>query len=305
MNEILPSLNGLRAFEAAARHMSMTRAADELAVTPSALSHQIRSLEDFLQVRLFERGTRKIALTAAGRRLQPGLEAGFTHIREAVAVLRAPSNPNVLVVSTPPGLTAKWLAPRLYRFSTRHPDIDVRITSSAERADFHNDGIDVAIRNMPLDPPGEPGLVFEPLVEITYLPVCTPGFLEARGPFDTVGQVAKVPLIHDDTFANKALLPRWRDWFAHAGAKVPDVARGLRFNSSDHALSAAAEGAGILLAQDIHAHDDLRSGRLVVAFDMPFRPGRAYNLVYPDHPANPETVAAFAEWVKEEVDKQA
>src|SRR5690242_5860927 len=124
----MPPLSALRAFEAAARHLSMTSAARELNVTPGALSHQIRGLEELLGVRLFERRVRSIALTAAGRQLYPGLQVGFGRIRDAVESLDAAAQPNVLVVSTSPGLTSKWLAPRLYRFGAAHPDIDVRIS---------------------------------------------------------------------------------------------------------------------------------------------------------------------------------
>src|SRR5215213_2575013 len=120
----MPPLNALRAFEAAARHLSLTKAAAELNVTAGALSHQIRGLEDLLGVKLFERGVRAISLTAAGRQLYPGLQTGFVHLRDAVANLAASDSDRVLTISTPPGLTSKWLAPRLYRFAAAHPETD-------------------------------------------------------------------------------------------------------------------------------------------------------------------------------------
>src|SRR6201986_1470196 len=156
MHTAHPPLSALRAFEAAARHLSLTRAAAELHVTPGALSHQIRGLEELLGVKLFERKVRAIALTAAGRQLYPGLQTGFGHIREAVEGLRVGAQPNVLVVSTSPGLTSKWLAPRLYRFAAAHPDIEVRISSSINNANFATDGIDMALRNMPVAPTPDP-----------------------------------------------------------------------------------------------------------------------------------------------------
>ena len=134
----LPPLNGLRAFEAAARHLSLTKAAAELNVSPGAISHQIRGLEALLGVQLFERRVRAIALTAAGKLLYPGVQTGFVHLREAVAGLKQSDTARVLVVSTPPGLTAKWLAPRLYRFANTHPEIDTRISSSINNVEFHN-----------------------------------------------------------------------------------------------------------------------------------------------------------------------
>src|SRR6478752_2427447 len=146
MHRSMPPLTALRAFEAAARHLSLTRAAAELHVTAGALSHQIRGLEELLGVALFERRVRAIALTAAGKQLYPGLQTGFAHIREAVESLDAGAQPNVLVLSTSPGMTSKWLAPRLYRFGAAHPDIDVRISSSLNNANFTTDRIDLAVR---------------------------------------------------------------------------------------------------------------------------------------------------------------
>src|ERR1051325_1476291 len=126
MHTPMPPLNALRAFEAAARHLSLTKAARELQVTAGALSHQIRGLEELLGLKLFERRVRSIALTTAGKQLYPGLQTGFAQIRDAVAELARTGNERVIVISTPPGFTAKWLAPRLYRFSLAHPEIDVR-----------------------------------------------------------------------------------------------------------------------------------------------------------------------------------
>ena len=166
MHKAMPALSALRAFEAAARHLSLTQAARELSVTPGALSHQIRGLEEFLGTKLFERRVRAIALTAAGKQLYPGLQTGFAHIREAVQSLQAPHAAHVLVVSTSPGLTSKWLAARLYRFGAAYPDIDVRISSSAANANFATDGIDLAVRNMPADPAPDPALAIETLVDV-------------------------------------------------------------------------------------------------------------------------------------------
>ena len=139
-------LNALRAFEVAARHLSLTKAALELNVTPGALSHQIRGLEDHLGVKLFDRGVRSIALTPSGKALQPGLQAGFLHIRDALASLSRLTDARVLVVSSAPGFTSKWLASRLYRFSIAYPEIDVRVSSSINNANFTTDGVDAAIR---------------------------------------------------------------------------------------------------------------------------------------------------------------
>src|SRR3954471_12623039 len=176
----MPPLNALRAFEAAARHLSLTRAAQELNVTAGALSHQIRGLEDMLGLKLFERQVRAIALTAAGRQLYPGLQTGFVHIRDAVAGL-ATADERVLVISTPPGFTAKWLAPRLYRFSGAYPEIDARVSSSLSNANFTTDGVDVAVRNLSVDAVHDAELVIEKLLELSLVPVCSPKLIEAHG----------------------------------------------------------------------------------------------------------------------------
>jgi LysR family glycine cleavage system transcriptional activator len=299
----MPQLNALRAFEAAARHLSLTKAAAELKVTAGALSHQIRGLEELLRVRLFERRVRQIALTRAGEQLYPGLRAGFSHIRDAVASLRERSDERVLVISTPPGFTAKWLAPRLYRFSAAHPQIDARVSSSAANADFVTDGVDVAVRNQAVDAAApDPELVVELLVEMSFVPVCSPRLIETRGPFASAEALASVPLIHDDTLAGRPGMLGWADWFKAAGVEHADVSRGLRFNSSDHALDATAEADGVLLAHDVLAYDELRTGRLAIPFDLRLRSGRAYYLVCLKRRRDHGSIAAFRDWIREEVE---
>lgn len=302
MHKAPPPLNALKAFEVAARHMSLTRAALELNVTPGALSHQIRGLEEHLGLKLFDRGVRSLTLTEAGRQLHPGLRTGFAHIREAVESLDRLTEPHVLVVSTPPGFTAKWLAPRLYRFSQAHPDIDVRISSTLQLANFTTDGVDVGIRNLLRDAPPDAVLFVDRLIDQAFLPVCSPAIVAKFGPFATPDDLKRAPLIHDDSYAGRSGMPAWADWFAAAGAEPGDVSRGLRFNSADHALDATAEGAGVLLAHAVLAHDDLRSGRLTVAFDRPLPSPRAYCFVCPTNRRDRPNVAAFHAWIRAEMD---
>lgn len=301
MHTPMPPLNALRAFEAAARHLSLTKAALELHVTAGALSHQIRGLEDLLGVKLFERRVRSIALTPAGKQLYPGLQTGFIQIRDAVAGVSPGGDERVLVISTPPGLTAKWLAPRLYRFSNACPEIDARVSSSLGSANFVTDGVDVALRNLPVDAVATEELVIERLIELSIAPVCSPSLVEKHGPFATAAELARVPLIHDDSLANRAEVPTWADWFEAAGVSGVDVSHGLRFNSADHAIDATVEGAGVLLAHDILAYDALRSGRLVVPFPLTLRTGRAYYFVCPRKQQDRPKVRAFRAWVKQEV----
>jgi LysR family glycine cleavage system transcriptional activator len=297
----MPPLNALRAFEAAARHLSLTKAAQELNVSPGAVSHQIRALEALLGIELFERRVRAIALTPAAKMLYPGLQNGFLQIQEAVASLRHVANERVLVVSTPPGLTSKWLAARLYRFASAHPQIEVRISSSLTNANFTTDGVDVAVRHLAVRPGNDPALLIERLVELALVPVCSPRLDGQHGSPRTAEALARMPLIHDDSLAGRATLPTWSEWFSAAGVPSIDVSRGLHFNSSDHALDAASEGAGVLLAHDLLAYDDLRTGRLIIPVARPIRSGRAYHLVCPKHRSTVPQVRAFRDWIKQEV----
>ena len=302
MHSAMPPLSALRAFEAAARHLSLTRAAEELHVTAGALSHQIRGLEDLLGVKLFERRVRSIALTAAGKQLYPGLQTGFGHIRDAVASLNAAGDPNILVVSTSPGLTAKWLARRMYRFADIHPDVDVRISSSLTNANFATDGVDLAVRNMTSSPAVDPTLETEMLAEISFVPVCSPGLLAKYGPVKDARALAQLPLIHDETLGGRANIPNWADWFKAAGIDDVDLRRGLRFNSADHALDAAGEGAGVLLAHDILAYDDLCTGRLIIPVKLILQTGRAFRLVWANGRKSNPAAEAFRNWIKQEAD---
>src|ERR1700729_1819765 len=300
MHRAPPPLNALRAFEASARHLSLTKAAVELNVTPGALSHQIRGLEDHLGVKLFDRGVRSIALTLAGKALYPGLQAAFLHIRDALASLNRLGDPRVLVISTPPGFTSKWLAPRLYRFSIAYPEIDVRVSSSINNANFTTDRVDPPLPNLPVDAAHDEALEVEKLLDQSLIPVCSPAFVEKYGPFTSPDMLRGVPLIHDDSFSSRALMPNWADWFAAAGVRDADVSRGLRFNSADHALDATVQGAGVLLAHDALAYDDLRTGRLVAPFDLTLPSGRCYCFVCAKKRRESANVQAFRAWLKEE-----
>jgi LysR family glycine cleavage system transcriptional activator len=295
-----PPLNALRAFEAAARHLSLTKAASELNVTPGALSHQIRGLEDHLGVKLFDRGVRSIALTAAGKALRPGLQAGFLHIRDALASLKTLDDARILVISTPPGFTSKWLARRLYRFSIAYPEIDVRVSSSINNANFTTDGVDAAIRNLSVDAARDEVLEAEKLIDLSLAPVCSPALVEKHRSLTSPDMLKGVPLIHDESLSARAAIPSWADWFAAAGVRDVDVSRGLRFSSADHALDATAEGAGVLLAFDALAYDDLRTGRLVMPFELTLPSGRCYAFVCPRKRRDSANVRAFRAWLKHE-----
>jgi LysR family glycine cleavage system transcriptional activator len=294
---LLP-LNALRAFEAIARHLSFARAAGELHVTPAALSHQIRTLEEQLGLELFYRRTRAIELTDAGRLIYPGLHSGFDSVRNAMAQLERAHDANVLVISATPGLVAKWLMPRLWRFLQAHPGIDARVSATLKVADFASDGIDVAIR---MSKGIHPELHVEKLFVDSMLPVCAPRLVDEglRSPAD----LARFPLIHYDFATSQHAPPVWADWVAAARLDGIDAARGLRVNVADHALDAAVAGAGVSLSHKLIASDDVHAGRLVTPFgpELPLPVG--YYFVCPKgHEARPK-VRAFHDWLFAEMEE--
>ena len=244
---------------------------------------------------------RAIALTAAGKLLYPGVQTAFLQLRDAVAGLRQADNGRVLVVSTPPGLTSKWLAPRLHRFASAHPEIDTRISSSLKLANFTTDGVDVAVRYMLIGSLADPALVAEKLIDMSFVPVCSPRLIDSHGPLHTPEALARAPRIHDDTLITRPGVPTWADWFKAAGIDGVDVSHGLRFDSADHALEAASEGAGVLLSHDLLAYDDLRAGRLVIPVPLALPSARAWYLVSPRRRQEHPPVQAFRDWISREV----
>ncbi len=295
----MPPLNALRAFEAAARHESFRRAADELNVTPAALSHQIKGLEEYLQTLLFHRKTRRVELTDAGRLIQPEISEGFESLRRAVQRLEQRRDDNVIVVTAGPAFSAKWLAPRLYRFVASHPEVDLRIAANLALTDFRDDGIDAAIRFGSGD---YPGLFAEMLFEDVMLPMCSPSLLEGPSAIRTPSDLLHATLIHDESLVHIApQAPSWRSWLQQAGVAGVDSERGLRFNLADHAIDAAVEGAGVVLARKVLAQRDLDSGRLVAPFGMEISLKRAFYFVCPRGHENRDNIRIFREWLAEEV----
>jgi LysR family glycine cleavage system transcriptional activator len=292
----LPPLNALRAFEATARHLSFSKAAEELHVTPAALSHQIRGLEDLLGLKLFVRRPRSIELTEAARLIQPGIRTAFESMRVAIDQLDQGRKDRVLVVSSTPGLTAKWLVPRLYRFLARHPDIDTRITASVGYANFATDGVDIGIR---LSSGVHPDLYVEKLSDEWLLPLCSPRLLEADPPLLSPADLPRFNLIQIDL---PGVVPTWGDWMQLAGIDGIDTRRGLRLNVADHALDAASEGAGVVLGYKVVASHDLGLGRLVAPFgpEIPV-PGRSYHFVCPKGEEKRPVIKAFRDWVFDEI----
>ncbi len=290
----LPPLTALRAFEAAGRHMSFAKAAEELFVTPAALSYQIKSLEQHLGTPLFRRLNRAVELTDAGRTLRPGVAAGFDALIQAVRSLERLTGGTVLTVTAGPGFTAKWLAPRFFRFAEAHPGIELRFVASLRMMDFDRDGIDAAIR---FGSGIDTGAYSETLADDWVMPVCTPDLAETlKGPADLADQT----LIHDDSLIFMDPCPDWPMWLKLAGVEA-DGTRGPRFSNADHAVDAAQDGGGVVLARGSLVERDLAAGRLVAPFKMGIDTGGQFRFVCPTGRETSPLIETFLGWLREEV----
>lgn len=290
----LPPLKSLLAFEAAGRLESFLAAAEELNVTPSAISHQIRLLEDFAGTALFRRGVRQVALTAAGRAALPAVRRGFDEFQAALAAVGRHRSAQPLIVSVVPSLAVKWLIPRLDRFPGA---ARVHLVATRERADLLAGEADIAIRFGMGD---YPGLDVVRLFDETVTPICAPKWLKGRRALKTPKDLARVPLLHDDAVNFDPLAPDWKSWLAAAGHPGISADRGQRFASSEHVLEAAIAGAGVALGRRSLAADDIAAGRLVAPFDLTLLLQPAfYLLTAPDRTAAPE-IAPFRAWLLKE-----
>ncbi len=295
MNRRLPPLNTLRSFEAAARQLSFSKAADELHVTHGAVSRAIRHLEDHLGVQLFQRLTRAVRLTPMGSSYAAAVRDTLDRLAAATSALADEESHGVLSISTLDSFAAKWLVPRLFRFRRAHGDIDVRLATSEKLADFVNDGIDLAIR---YGRGRYPGLTAELLMKEELFPVCSPELLNGPQPLSEPAHLKHHTLIHDDFQVD------WAMWIRTAGVDGVDPHRGPRFQSSEHAVQAAVQGDGVALGRSALVADDLRAGRLVRPFTMSLPADLAYYLVYPPKALERSKVRVFRDWLCEEI-KQA
>jgi LysR family glycine cleavage system transcriptional activator len=295
MTARLPSLNGLRAFEAAARHLSFTVAASELNVTQTAVSHQIRRLEEELGIRLFVRQNRALALTPEAKDYLPGIRAAFNDLRLATDRLLRRDDDHVLTVSTLASLAAKWLLPRLATFQESHPGIDVRITTSPGLVDFRNGDVDAAIRY------GRghwPGTRAEWLTADELFPVCSPALLEGDKPLRCPEDLAHHTLLH----SSGGYDDDWRLWLTAAGlpsniSKQP----GLTFDLILLTLQAAIDGGGVAMGRTSYVEADIAKGRLVVPFKVALPADAGFYLVSPEAKADPPKLGAFRQWLKASV----
>ena len=298
MAERIPHLTALRAFEAAARHLSFQEAARELGLSPSAVSHQIRTLEAYLDARLFERLTRAVALTETGLALRPGLEDGFRRIENAVRQVRTLKSHAVIVVSAGPSIAAKWLFPRLYAFEERFPLIEVRISTTNRTIDLWREDVDIAVRHGRGD---YPGLDSTRLFGEAYAPMCAPALLaDEMRPLKEPADLSCHRLLHDDAAALPGTAPGWPDWLAAAGVDPSIGQDGRHFMQTDHAIQAAIDGAGVLLGRVAIAAPDLAAGRLVRPFALTLPSDFGYFVVTRPNRQRERPIAAFVDWLKEE-----
>jgi len=293
----LPSLNALRAFEATARSGSVTAAARALAVTPGAISHQIKLLEADLGVPLLRRQGRGAVPTEAGRAGLAALTLAFAQAAAGVEAIRRSADPGKLVVSVAPSFASAWLLPRLDRYWARAPGIDVRIETKWGLTNFTADSVDLAIR---FGAGGYPGLFERPLMDEDYFPVCSPE-LAARGPLGAPEDLRHHVLLHVDSEICAADFPSWRMWLQAAGVEDRvDYARGPRFQITELALKAARDSRGVALGSSALVADDLGRGRLIRPFPQSVIASLGYHVVCPQAHLERPAVKGFVDWLLEE-----
>ena len=284
----LPPLNALRAFEAAARHLSVKNAADELCVTPGAVSQMLKALELHLGVTLFRRVNRGILLTEAGQHYLPPVRNAFRQIAEATRRIATASDSGILTVSVTPFFASAWLVPRLKAFQDAHPDIDVQVVTSNALVDFARNGADIAVRH---GLGRYPGLHSERLLAVEIVPVAPPGLVTRYGFPDAPAGLTAWPLVHD------AERKAWHLWFQAQGVVDVGAPRGPSFDDSSLLMKAVLTGQGAGLLPAAMVASDLSEGRLVRLADVVLIDDFAYYLVYPEASHNRPKMVAFRDWI--------
>ncbi|MGO1117974.1 transcriptional regulator GcvA [Rhodovibrionaceae bacterium A322] len=283
----LPTMAALRAFEATARHLSFTKAAEELALTQAAVSHQVRTMEDLLGVQVFARYTRRLELNAQGTLLLPFVRKSLQQLRDGLSLLDQSAEDQGLTLSTMPSFSTKWLAPRLAGFWRAYPGVDLRLTHSVSLVNFDRDDVDLAIRY------GEgnwPGVISECALPVDRVPVCAPQFMEGEAALTQPADLLNHTLLHMDNRAE------WTQWLRSVGVSRRETCAGLVLDDSAILLQLAIDGQGIALGNRSLIADDLRTGRLVIPFPEIQKEDLAYYLVYPPKALEKPAVAAFRDW---------
>jgi LysR family glycine cleavage system transcriptional activator len=287
----LPPLTSLRAFEAAGRHLSFTRAAAELTVTQAAISHQVKALEEHLDVALFLRLPRQLELTKAGKTLLPVVRDAFNRISDSAASISGDVASVALTVRLAPSFAAKWLSPRLDDFRRKYPTIDLSLTHSNEPADFKNQPIDIAITYGKGD---WRGVVAHPVLSIDFFPVCSAAFMQGEHSLERSENLAHYTLLHDTDHS------AWSDWLALAGIENIDPLHGTVMDDTNVLIQAAIDGLGVALGSTHFVADHLASGRLVQPFDTIMHSDYAYYVVCPKKHLRRTEVSVFKDWLMEQ-----
>ncbi len=297
MADRLPPLTALRAFDAAAKHMSFAKAAEELNVTPAALSFQIKNLEEHLGEPLFHRLNRAVSLTEAGRTLAPGCAQGFESLADAWHATQRLQEAQTLTVTAGPAFTAKWLAPRIYDFAHAHPEIELRFTASLKLIDIRRENIDVAIR-YGYGP--DTGLYSEPLHYEWVCPVMAPALAEQ---FDTPQAMAeKAPLIFDESIDFLRPKVDWAAWFDCMGVEYKPR-QGAHFSQADHAIDAALSGVGVVLGRRALVVKDIADGRLVAPFRVALNTQARFRFICSEGDETRPHIKAFRDYIWQEAEK--
>jgi LysR family glycine cleavage system transcriptional activator len=287
----LPSLTSLRAFEAAGRHLSFTKAAEELTVTQAAISHQVKALEDYLNVPLFLRQPRQLQLTKAGKILLPVVRNAFDRISASVTDLSMQVSSGALKIRLAPSFAAKWLSPRLDDFRRKHPQIELSLTHSNEAADFSRQAIDIAITYGKGD---WRGVISDRVLNIDFFPVCAPQFMHGEHPLSKVENLVHYRLLHDTDHS------AWSNWLALAGIENVDPQRGTVVDDTNVLMQASIDGLGVALGSTHFVADHLASGRLVRPFDITLHNDYAYYAVCPKKHLKRPGVSVFKSWLMDQ-----
>ncbi|QSI78487.1 LysR substrate-binding domain-containing protein [Niveibacterium microcysteis] len=287
----LPPLNGLRVFEVAARHMSFTRAADELCVTNAAVSHQVKQLEEFLGLKLFDRHNNQLLLTGAGENYLPRIREAFRSVQQATELLLS-DTARPLRIGVPPALGSKWLVPRLFRFLNANPDLRVEVITEPELQSL--DSLDLLIAERQS---AERGTVTERFATTGFLPVCSPA---VAAELDGLPSLLEHNLLHDRSAQRLAHVPTWRQWLEEVGLSENQARRSMGLSDTQLALQAAIDGQGIALGQQLLVEYDLAAGRLVSPFRTEVSLRLSYYLMYRDGLLEQEGPAALRQWLMDE-----
>ncbi|MEO0327810.1 MAG: transcriptional regulator GcvA [Pseudomonadota bacterium] len=297
----IPPVNAVRAFEVACRHKQFQAAAEELGVTPSALSYQIRQLEEHLGTKLFKRLNRAVELTRDGHLIAPGIIDGFEKLEKTFDLLHPDEEDNTLVISTGPAFSAKWLVPRLHAYLEENPQIDFRLSANLKLTDFERDGVDAVIR---FGVGNYPELFVEPLFQEISMPLISQQLFEEAGGKADESLFKMAKLIHDESL-KFVDTNAWSTWLQAIGYDSVDPDRGVHFNHADHCIEAAVDGGGIVMGRLGFAFRELKSGRLIAPFDKAISAKGGFYFCCPPENLENEKVLHFLAWLRDEAQDQS